>query len=172
MPGCVLHVSGDDFRVDAFLADSNLRPYRVHHRGDIGRRSRRFTDSGLSLDISFADGDLEAEITDAIRFLSTHEAELQRLHDFPGVTDMRLDFGYDCRNVAVQCDYLPPDLLTRAGTLGIRSHRRLRASPDYDELLLLAQCDRQGRQIGVLVPDVDEALEYVEDLATSCGDEG
>ncbi len=59
----------------------------------------------------------------------------------------------------------------REGTLGIRSHRRLRASPDYDELLLLAKCDRQGRQVGVLVPDVDQALEYVEDLAESCGDE-
>ncbi len=59
----------------------------------------------------------------------------------------------------------------RAGTLGIRSQRRLRASPDYEELLLLAKCDRQGRQIGVLVPDVDEALEYVKDLAESCGDE-
>jgi hypothetical protein len=89
MPGCVLHVSGDDFRVDAFLADSNLRPYRVHHRGDIARRSQHFTNSGLSLNVSSADGDLDAEIPDAIAFLSTHEAELPRLHDFPGVTDMR-----------------------------------------------------------------------------------
>lgn len=59
----------------------------------------------------------------------------------------------------------------RAGTLGVRSLRRLQASPDYEELLLLAQCDRQGRQIGVLVPDVDEALEYLTDLSKSCGDE-
>jgi hypothetical protein len=119
MPGCVLHVSGDEFRVDAFLADSNLQPYQVHHRGDIGFRSRRFTDSGLSLDVSTADGDLEAEITDAINFLATHEAELQRLHSFPGVTDMRLDFGYYQRDAAGQFDYLPPDLLVRAGKLGI-----------------------------------------------------
>ncbi|MBV9657320.1 MAG: hypothetical protein JO295_04335 [Verrucomicrobia bacterium] len=119
MPGCVLHVSGYDFDVDAFLASSNLRPYYIHHRGEIGRRSQRFTDSGFSLDVSAADGDFRAEATDAMAYLATHEAELQRLHDFPGVTDMRLDFGYYFRNVAVQVDYFPPDLLARAGRLGI-----------------------------------------------------
>ena len=129
MPGCVLRVSGDDFRVDAFLADSNFRPYHVHHRGDIARRSDRFIDSGISLDVSSADGDLDAEITDAIGFLSTHEAELQRLRDFPGVTDMRLDFGYYCRHVAAQFDYLPPDLLARAGKLGIGIELSLYAAP-------------------------------------------
>ena len=50
-------------------------------------RSRLYTDSGLSLDVSSADGDLTAEISDAITFLTTHEAELRRLHEFPGVTD-------------------------------------------------------------------------------------
>ena len=119
MPGCVLRVSGDDFQVDAFLAGSNLRPFRVHHRGDTSRRSSLYTNSGLSLHVSSADGDLDAEISDAVAFLTTHEAELQRLHDFPGVTDLRLDFGYYQRNVAAQFDYLPPDLLARAGKLGI-----------------------------------------------------
>ena len=132
MPGCVLHVSGDNFRVDAFLADSNLRPYRVHHRGDIGRRSQRFTGSGISLDVSSADGDLDAEVSDAITFLSTHEAELQRLRDFPGVTDMRLDFGYYCRDVAAQFDYLPPDLLARAGKLGLGIELSLYAAPQSE----------------------------------------
>ena len=132
MPGCVLHASGDDFRVDAFLADSGLQPYRMHHRGDMARGARRFTDSGLSLDVSSADGDLDAEIADAIRFLSTHEAELWRLHDFPGVTDMRLDFGYYRREVAAQFDYLPPDLLARAGRLGIGIELSLYPAPQSE----------------------------------------
>src|SRR6476660_580623 len=34
------------------------------------------------------------------------------------------------------------------GTLGARARRRLKESPDYDELLTLARCDRAGRQIG------------------------
>lgn len=50
------------------------------------------------------------------------------------------------------------------GTLGVRSRRRLAASESYEELLLLAECDRAGRAQGVAVPDVSEALQYVREL--------
>jgi predicted HD phosphohydrolase len=56
------------------------------------------------------------------------------------------------------------------GTLGVRSRRRLEASEDYEELRLLAECDRAARQTGVEVPDAEEAIEYLRDLAESCGD--
>jgi len=55
------------------------------------------------------------------------------------------------------------------GSLGARSRRRLAASEDYDELVLLARCDRDGRARGVAVPDVEEALEFLRDLARTCG---
>ena len=58
----------------------------------------------------------------------------------------------------------------RDGTLGARSRRRLEASDDFDELMLLAECDDQGRAVGVEVPDVEEALEYLRDLAAMCGE--
>ncbi len=119
MPGCVLHISGEHFDVDAFLSQSSLQPYRVHHRGEPSRRREVFSDSGLSLDISEADGQLSEEVSDAVRFLAEHESELRRLQSFPGVTDLRLDFGYYARDVAAQFDYLPPELLARAGSLGI-----------------------------------------------------
>ena len=119
MPGCIFHVSGENFDVDAFLSNSSFRPYRVYHRGETAHRSRIFEDNGFSLDVSSADGDFAVEITDALAFLSTHESELERLRDFPGVADMRLDFGYCRREVSVQCDYLPPNLLLCAGKLGI-----------------------------------------------------
>jgi len=54
-------------------------------------------------------------------------------------------------------------------TIGHRAHQRLKASPDYEELLLLNQCDRRGRQEGVQVPDLDEALDYLRDLARMYG---
>jgi hypothetical protein len=57
----------------------------------------------------------------------------------------------------------------RDGTLGARSRRRLLAHECFDELKLLAKCDRQGRRRGVAVPDVDEALQYLRDLAHMCG---
>jgi predicted nucleotidyltransferase len=55
------------------------------------------------------------------------------------------------------------------GTLGVRAHRRLRANESYEELRLLAECDRRGRQVGVPVPEVDEALDYVRELSRMCG---
>ncbi len=56
------------------------------------------------------------------------------------------------------------------GTLGARARRRLEASDNIQELLLLCRCDRAGRVAGVQVPDVDEALDYLRDLARTCGE--
>jgi len=46
----------------------------------------------------------------------------------------------------------------RDGTLGHRARQRLAASPDFDELMLLAELDRAGRQRGVVVATIDAAL--------------
>jgi hypothetical protein len=119
MSCCVLHVSGEDFDVDAYLAESTLRPYDVHHRGD-QRYSMVAPDSGFSLDVSDADGDLKAQVADAIRLLAEWEPELQRLRAFDGVQDIRLDFGYYRRDdVFMQGEYLPPRLLALAGRYDI-----------------------------------------------------
>ncbi|MCO6044399.1 HD domain-containing protein [Aeoliella sp. ICT_H6.2] len=50
------------------------------------------------------------------------------------------------------------------GSLGARAHRRLRACEWYEELILLGECDRAGRQRGVEAPELDEALDYLRDL--------
>ncbi|MEX2141236.1 MAG: HD domain-containing protein [Pirellulales bacterium] len=56
------------------------------------------------------------------------------------------------------------------GTLGARVRHRLTANESFDELLLLAKCDRAGREKGVEAPELDEALEYLRDLAKTCGE--
>jgi predicted nucleotidyltransferase len=56
------------------------------------------------------------------------------------------------------------------GTLGARARRRFATSEDYDALLLLARCDRNGRQRGVEAPELSEALEYLRELAKTCGE--
>jgi predicted HD phosphohydrolase len=55
------------------------------------------------------------------------------------------------------------------GTIGARAKRRLQQSEYYDDLLLLSECDRDGRVPGVAVPEVDDALEYIRDLAKMYG---
>ncbi|MBN2022493.1 MAG: HD domain-containing protein [Pirellulales bacterium] len=56
------------------------------------------------------------------------------------------------------------------GTLGVRARRRLAAHEDYEELLLLAECDRDGRAVGVAAPDVDEAIDYLREMARLYGE--
>lgn len=58
----------------------------------------------------------------------------------------------------------------RDRTIGARAKRRLQSSPDFEELELLSRFDVEGRQQGVEVPDVDEALDYIRDLAATCGE--
>ncbi len=55
------------------------------------------------------------------------------------------------------------------GSIGSRARKRLRANPSHDELLLLAQCDRDGRVAGVTAPELDDALDYVRELVTMFG---
>lgn len=56
------------------------------------------------------------------------------------------------------------------GSIGARARRRFEASEDFEELKLLARCDHLGRQKGVAAPDLDEALEYLRELARTCGE--
>jgi len=55
------------------------------------------------------------------------------------------------------------------GTLGARARRRLERSEHFEELLLLGECDRAGRQAGVVAPELDEALDYLRELETMFG---
>ncbi|MEX0716308.1 MAG: HD domain-containing protein [Planctomycetaceae bacterium] len=57
----------------------------------------------------------------------------------------------------------------RDGTLGARARRRLQHSENFEELLLLAECDEGGREPGVQVPEVEECLDYVRELALDNG---
>lgn len=55
------------------------------------------------------------------------------------------------------------------GTIGARAERRLREHPDFEELELLSRCDKAGRQRGMQVPDLEEALDYIKDMARLYG---
>ena len=131
MPGAVLHVDGEEFDPDSLLPSLSLRPYRVYRKGDpTGRRGQLHTSSGFCCDVSSVDGLLSAEAADALEFLSKHRADLARIREDPTVRDLRIDFGYYRRDVAVQCDYLSPELLRLAGELGIGFELSLYPTPE------------------------------------------
>jgi hypothetical protein len=56
-------------------------------------------------------------------------------------------------------------------TLGARARKRLEQSPDFEDLLRLAECDRDGRTPGRQTPDLQTALAELESLAAADDDE-
>ncbi len=50
------------------------------------------------------------------------------------------------------------------GTIGARAHRRLRENESYEELVLLCQCDRNGRAPGVRTSELEQAIETIREL--------
>lgn len=58
----------------------------------------------------------------------------------------------------------------RDGTLGARARRRLEENESFEELMLLSDCDRGGRQRGVETPELEEAIEHLRELARTCGE--
>ncbi|CAN5627437.1 tRNA adenylyltransferase [soil metagenome] len=52
----------------------------------------------------------------------------------------------------------------KAGTLGARACKRLEAHEDFEDLMLLRDCDDAGRVPGAYVGTVDEALAFIKDV--------
>lgn len=51
------------------------------------------------------------------------------------------------------------------GSIGARKHRRLRENENYEDLVLLGELDRAGRQQGVETTELDEALDHIRSIA-------
>jgi hypothetical protein len=54
-------------------------------------------------------------------------------------------------------------------TIGARQRKRLEQNESYYDLVLLGECDRGGRQVGVMTTELDEALEYINQISDSYG---
>ncbi len=119
---CVLRASGTDFEPESFLEGSELRAGAnpIYRRGEPRPGGETWQSSGFHVGVSEAEfNDLPGQIRDAVRFLSVHEEELQRLGRFEGVEAVCLDFAIDRKDVAVQSDVFDAELLWRAGALDI-----------------------------------------------------
>ena len=124
MPGCVLRVQSATKNVEALVDASGLRPFVVHRKGEprvpgAGIRNRT---SGFNVDVSRADGGIEKQTRDAIRFLNRHDVGLRRLRLCKGFGGMTLNFGlYDSSTAERPWPSyrLPAALVQRAGKHGI-----------------------------------------------------
>jgi hypothetical protein len=121
----VLRAYGDNFDVDTCLAGCTLSVCAVIHRGEpvfsaTKPEGRRYEQSGVHVSIGDADFDeFPRQVADAIEFLRAQHKQLQRLCEFPSVQSVTLDFGIARRDMFVQCDSLPPELIRLAGGFGM-----------------------------------------------------
>jgi hypothetical protein len=121
------------------------------------------------------------QVFDLVRDAVPYDEELQLaalLHEVGRVIDPRdhvkaalesLD-GHITERTAWLIEHHLEAASLREGTLGARSRKRLEASPDFDDLMLLDKCDRQGRMRGADVPEIEDALAHLRDLAANCGE--
>lgn len=54
-------------------------------------------------------------------------------------------------------------------TIGARARKRLEQNESYHDLVLLGECDRRGRQVGVQTTGIEEALDYIREISDSYG---
>jgi hypothetical protein len=121
---CGLHISGKN--LDPAVA-AGFKPYRHHRIGEPRRPSRpdgpKWETSGFSVAVSDAPwSELKGQLIDACAFLDQYSSEIRALRDSGTVEDMRLDFPVDLRvgdGVAAQFELFPPDLVAKAGALGL-----------------------------------------------------
>lgn len=120
---CVLRVSGSRFDPEGYLRTSKLLPSRVFLAGTPRLMTKpdgmKHTHSGFTVAVSDAEWTLRDQAHDACSFLAVHEAELATLSSLPEVEDVRLDFPLEKRDISVQSEYFPPELVRAAGRAGI-----------------------------------------------------
>lgn len=118
---CIFHLSGQDLDVDALQRLSPVAPCAVFKKGEpVSTRpnSRLSPISGINLELSDADfEDFERQQADTLAFLQTHGAALQKMRELPGVERASIDFGIAMRDVVVQSDIFPAELIASIAQL-------------------------------------------------------
>jgi hypothetical protein len=120
--GCILNFVGRNADVAQLLVLSPIKPCNIFRYGEPRSsrpNSRICQTSGLNLEVSTADFEyLEEQQADAIRFLRTNAIVLKSMREVSGVEKAILDFGIQMRNVIVQSDAFPQELIGALATIG------------------------------------------------------
>ena len=125
---CILTIGGKNFDVDSFVDKSKLRPYRKDFKGQPRLKNKpngkKMSSSSISIETSKADFDnLKKQIADTIRFLKRNNHKLSYISSTQGIEYAVLDFGIDLRidrkNIFMQSDTFPNELLKLAGDLSL-----------------------------------------------------
>ena len=120
---CMLRVGGVDLNVDRLL-EFDLKPDSMYRKGEPqspkSKSKSTHPTSGVRYVVSNADFDqFEEQKKDAINFMRDNACSIREIMSAAGVDGAELDFGIDKRDVFVQCDSFPAELVRLAGELGL-----------------------------------------------------
>jgi hypothetical protein len=98
-------------------------PYVVRKKGEPAFKSLPnkgdTSKGGANFYVSYAEfEEFDQQKADAIQFLTEHQTGIREVMGLSGVTG-ELDFGIVRRDVAIQCDRIPVELLVLAGSVGL-----------------------------------------------------
>ncbi len=136
MAGCILSATGKEFNVDSFLESSVWQNIAsVFHKGDKTRIKQRPYKlfSGLQIDITSLDTNVEFQVKEAMAFLEKYDTELQRLRAFSNVEEIELKIGtFWYSDTVCSIVSLPPRLLSLAVRHNIEISISIYATMDDD----------------------------------------
>lgn len=121
---CMFRIAGVRVDIDRLLDAVSLPAEMSFRKGAPRLKTRpdgeRNKESGAAFLVSDADFDqFEKQKRDAIAFLKTKKAAIRKIMNWPGVDGGELDFGVEQREVVIQCEHFPSELLKLAGGLGL-----------------------------------------------------
>lgn len=125
---CILRIIGAKFDVDAFIAKSKVRPYKVFYKGEPRLKGKphgaKQIHSGLAIQVGKSDmANFKGQVQDAVRFLTRNRAKLRYISKKKGIQHAILDFGIDRKVGAnrqlIETNFLPNRLLKLAGEIGL-----------------------------------------------------
>ena len=120
---CVLRVIGKELNVEELLKiDSN--PDTYWKKGEVKLKTKptekKHLHSGAHYCVSEAEfNEFEKQKKDVIRYLNKNEEKIKAIQKLSGIESIFLDFGIEQRDVFVQSNFFPPELITLAGKLGL-----------------------------------------------------
>ena len=120
---CILRIIGNELNLNDLLK-VNLIADTTWEKGTPRLKTKpdgkKHLHSGASYLASLADFDeFEQQISDSIKYLKQNNKLIQEIMSLPDVDEASLDFGINKRDVIVQCDFFPLELIKIAGELGL-----------------------------------------------------
>ena len=132
---CILRVAGEKLDINELL-DVEWEPEVYWVKGEPRLQSRpngeKHLTSGANYCISDADFDeFTLQKEEVIKYLYENEEKIKAIQNLSAHEGAYLDFAIEQRDVAVQCDSFPPELIKLAGALGLGIE--ISQYPPYDD---------------------------------------